>query len=113
MTCWSCGATIDDQDNFCRRCGMGQGSHLPYYYKPFAIVLLTIFALGPFALPLVWKTPRWKKNGKLIASALVLLYTAWLVWTVYRWTAMAQSLLDSQMQDLGLSPQDLKKLGLQ
>jgi hypothetical protein len=84
VNCWTCAATIDEADAFCRRCGMGQGKSLPWYYEPVWIVVLTLFALGPLSLPLIWKSPRLSKRGRLIATGLVLLFTAYLALSLKR-----------------------------
>jgi hypothetical protein len=54
-----------------------------WYYKPVAIALLTIFVLGPLALPLVWRTPVLSSRGKAIVTLLILGYTALLCWEVW------------------------------
>jgi len=56
---------------------------IPWYYKPVAIALLTIFVLGPLALPLVWRTPAFGPRGKSIAAVLILVYTVLLCWEVW------------------------------
>ena len=56
---------------------------IPWYYKPVAIALLTIFVLGPLALPLVWRTPAFSPRGKSIATLLILGYTVLLCWEVW------------------------------
>lgn len=111
MNCWDCGTAIDAQDNYCRRCGAGQGRFLAWHLKPFWIAVLALFALGPLALPLVWRTPRWGRNAKIAAAALILVYTAWLVLTVRRMALDAQKMLDQQlMGGLGMDPKELEKL---
>jgi len=110
--CWKCAAQIDPKDGVCRYCGAGQGANFPWAYKPGWIAVLTLTALGPFALPLVWRTPRLSKNGKLVGIALVLLYSFWLAYIVRQWMAAAQSMMDQQLEGSGLSPTDLKSFGL-
>lgn len=34
---------------------------------------------GPFGLPLVWKNPRFSRGVKLALTAMMVLYTGWLV----------------------------------
>jgi lipopolysaccharide export LptBFGC system permease protein LptF len=79
-SCWRCGGPIDAADRYCRHCGQGQGSLLAWYYRPFWIAVLALTALGPFALPLVWRTPRLDRTGKVIASVIVIALTAWVGW---------------------------------
>lgn len=40
--------------------------------------------LGPFALPLVFRSPKLTPNGRLVAAGLIVLYTLYLVWAIYR-----------------------------
>ncbi|GEM_PF-1940813 len=42
-------------------------------------IIATAF-LGPLALPLLWRNPRYKKSTKVIASIVVCLLTALLIW---------------------------------
>lgn len=79
-SCWSCGHRIDASDHYCRACGQGQGDYLPWYYHPLWIALLTVTALGPFTLPLVWRTPRLDRSGKWVASVAIVAVTAWVGW---------------------------------
>jgi ribosomal protein L32 len=78
--CWSCGHAIDGDDHYCRRCGLGQGAFLPWYYRPLWIVVLALTALGPLALPLVWRTPRLGRTGKWITSVVVVAVSAYVAW---------------------------------
>ena len=79
-SCWRCGYAIDSEDLYCRRCGTGQGARLAWYYRPVWIVLLAVTALGPFALPLVWRTPRLSRSGKWIMSIVVIAVSCYVGW---------------------------------
>jgi hypothetical protein len=46
-----------------------------WYYQPLWIGVLTLAVLGPFALPLVWRSPALGPRGRSIGIALILLYT--------------------------------------
>ena len=78
--CWSCGGAIDRTDLYCRHCGQGQGAALAWYYRPFWIAVLALTALGPFVLPLVWRTPRLDRTGKWVASIVVLAVSGYIAW---------------------------------
>ena len=79
-TCWSCGGAVDASDRYCRHCGQGQGAFLAWYYRPLWIALLALTALGPFVLPLVWRTPRLDRTGKWVASIAILAICGYLAW---------------------------------
>lgn len=38
--------------------------------------------LGPFALPLLWRNPRYKMKTKILGTAVVTLLTIFLIWVV-------------------------------
>lgn len=78
--CWSCGGILDAADHYCRHCGQGQGAFLTWYYRPIWIALLALTGLGPFALPLVWRTPRLDRLGKWIATIAILAVSAYVAW---------------------------------
>ena len=81
-TCWRCKKEIDGTDNFCRRCGAGQGSHVPWHYRLWGILFLT-FCLGPLALPYVIRSPLLSKTAKWVLSVLIIIFTIVLVVLVY------------------------------
>lgn len=97
MNCWNCSKPIDVPDNYCRYCGSGQGVFVPWYLKPLGIVLMTLFALGPFNLGNIWKTPLWNRKVKIGATVATLVYTAWLGLMVERVVEDAMSLVGGQM----------------
>lgn len=78
MNCWSCARAIEAPDHYCRFCGEGQGEHVAWYYHPFSLAFLALFLMGPFALGLVWKSPKFSYSGRWIATALIMAYTAYL-----------------------------------
>lgn len=51
-----------------------------WYHGVVPILLLIFFVLGPFGLPILWKSPRFSKTGKRVVTALTLLYTGFLIW---------------------------------
>ena len=48
---------------------MADGSAPPpppkWYYQPSSVVLLLFFVLGPFGLPLLWKSPAFSRGMKI------------------------------------------------
>ena len=78
--CWRCDHAIDAEDRYCRACGAGQGAALAWYYRPVWIALLALTALGPFALPLIWRTPAIGRGGKWVASIALVALSVWIGW---------------------------------
>ena len=44
------------------------------------VFLVATATLGPFALPLLWKNPRYSKKTKMAGTFAVILFTGVLVW---------------------------------
>jgi hypothetical protein len=80
VRCWNCDHPVAPDDRYCAYCAQGQGAFLRWYYRPFWIAVLALTALGPFVLPLVWRTPRLDRTAKWIATLLVLGLTAYIGW---------------------------------
>ncbi len=62
---------------------MNHGPSAPpakWYHGVVAVLILLFFVLGPFGLPVLWKSPRFSKGAKQTLTALTLLYTALLFW---------------------------------
>jgi hypothetical protein len=106
VACCRCHAAIDDGDRYCRFCGEPvdgpesesridavevKATRTPppaaprtrSYDTPWAILSLLFLGIGPFAIPLLWRsqsfTPFWKKT----LTAVVLGLTALLVLLLY------------------------------
>ena len=80
--CWSCKASIDIEDNFCRRCGKGRGKSIPWQYTHWGVILLT-FMFGPFSLYFIWKSPIISQNAKWAYTAVIFLITWQVVYAIY------------------------------
>jgi polyferredoxin len=50
-----------------------------WYLRPISVVLLLFFVLGPFGLPLLYKSPNFSKTLKIILTILVIIYTLYLI----------------------------------
>ncbi len=50
-----------------------------WHSRPWVIVLLLFFVLGPFGLPLLFRSPGFGKTWKIILTAAVIVYTVYLV----------------------------------
>lgn len=81
--CWACGAEIDAADNFCRKCGKGQGRHISWYYTYWGLIIL-ILLLGPFSLFWVWKSPVLSIGAKWFYTAVVLILMGYVIFIAYQ-----------------------------
>jgi len=50
-----------------------------WYLKPISVILALFFVLGPFGLPLLYKTPKFSKKVKIILTIAVIIYTSYLI----------------------------------
>jgi polyferredoxin len=50
-----------------------------WYLRPIGVVLLLFVVLGPFGLPLLYKSPNFSKTLKIILTIAVILYTSYLI----------------------------------
>ena len=50
-----------------------------WYLNPISVILLLFFVLGPFALPLLYKSPKFSKTLKKILTIAVLVYTLFMI----------------------------------
>lgn len=78
--CWRCDHVVDPRDHYCRSCGQGQGAFLEWYYRPLWIGVLALTVLGPFALLLVWRTPRLNYTGRWIISLAIAALSGYVAW---------------------------------
>lgn len=101
--CWGCGKALDPLDRYCRFCGRGQGLFVPWYYRPWGILLCTVLGLGPFGLILVWRSPRLDAKARWACTAGVLLVSAYFAWSCYRTWLVVRSLMPDLTQ-LGQLP---------
>ena len=87
-TCRMCESPVDATARFCSTCGfqldLARSGATPsgaakWYHNIWMVLFLLFFVLGPFGLPLVWKGPRFSRGVKLALTAVMVLYTYWLV----------------------------------
>ena len=52
---------------------------IKWYLRPIIVVILLFFVLGPFALPLLYKSPKFSKTLKIILTLVVIVYTSYLI----------------------------------
>jgi hypothetical protein len=52
---------------------------IKWYYRPVWVLILLFFVLGPFALPYLWRSPRFTRGLKIALTISVVAYTGLLV----------------------------------
>jgi len=52
-------------------------SQIKWHLRP-AAVITAILLLGPFALPMVWLSPAFKKIHKIVITIIIIFLTVWL-----------------------------------
>lgn len=57
--------------------------NVKWYLRPAPVIVLLFFILGPFALPFLYKSPKFSKGVKIALSIVVLVYTVYLTVGVY------------------------------
>jgi hypothetical protein len=50
-----------------------------WYYRPWAVLVLLFLVLGPVGLPLLWRSPSFSRNWKIVLSAAMAVYTVLLI----------------------------------
>ena len=50
-----------------------------WYLRPISVVLLLFFVLGPFGLPLLYKSPKFSRTSKILLTLVVMIYTIYLI----------------------------------
>jgi hypothetical protein len=100
LVCWSCKSPVEAADRYCRHCGSGLGAFLPWYYQPWGLGVLALFAMGPLVLPMLWKSPAVSRRGKLIGTFLLGLLTLWLVKGFYNLVQSVNSVLSTDISAL-------------
>jgi hypothetical protein len=50
-----------------------------WYLSPIGVVLLLFFVLGPFGLPLLYRSPKFSRTMKIVLTIVVTFYTAYLI----------------------------------
>jgi hypothetical protein len=58
---------------------MGKEEKIKWYLRPVGVILLLFFVLGPFGLPLLYKSPKFSKTLKIVLTIAVMIYTFYLI----------------------------------
>jgi hypothetical protein len=94
IVCPACTAVLDVKDQFCRHCGMptslreARGALLGVggpvranpIDSPWVVLALLLCALGPFALPLLYKSRAFSLPVKILLTVVVLAIAVLAVW---------------------------------
>jgi len=90
--CWNCRKPAAGEDNFCRFCGKSLAG-FPWYYQQWGIILLTLLALGPFSLVLVWRSPVLSRATRWLYTVAILGLSYYLcVQSYHAWLALKSAL---------------------
>jgi ribosomal protein L40E len=103
--CRQCTATLDADDNYCRRCGtptawgvkLGvavDGRRPVAWESPWVVLPLLFFVLGPLALPLLWRSRRFTLLWKWVLTVIITALTVFFVLTT--WIALERTLAPLQ-----------------
>jgi len=76
----------------------GEPETVRWYTRPWAILVLLFVVLGPFGLPLLWRSPRFSRSMKLVLTVLTVAYTALLVVFSLRTVETAMRNVDELLQ---------------
>jgi hypothetical protein len=58
---------------------MPKDEKVKWYMRPMGVVLLLFFVLGPFGLPLLYKSQEFSRKLKIVLTIVVILYTSYLI----------------------------------
>ena len=60
-----------------------EDEEVKWYYKPINVLLALFLVLGPFGLPLLFKSPKFNTASKILLTILVIVYTLLLIYSTF------------------------------
>ena len=94
--CPQCDAVLDVGDRFCRRCGVPLVASAPrtdtrdtskatggWLEHPLVVLAAMLLMLGPFGLPLLWRSRRFSHSWKILLTGIVLSVATFVVLTLW------------------------------
>ncbi len=67
-------------------------NEVKWYYRPWVIILLMVLFVGPFGLPLLYKSPRFSKFWKVIITFFIIGFTIYMTYvTIHTCKTLLQS----------------------
>jgi hypothetical protein len=66
-----------------------------WFHRPWAVLLMLFVVLGPFGLPLLWRSPAFSRGAKVVLTALTAVYTFLLVDETFRAARLAIATFDA------------------
>ena len=81
LVCTQCGQALDATDVYCRGCGTSvHEEQLSILQSRVGVLLMLFLGVGPFALPLLWKSPAFSTAQKVWITVLNLAFILAIVW---------------------------------
>lgn len=66
-----------------------------WFYSVWSVLLALFVVLGPFGLPLLWRSPRFSRGMKVLLTAATVVYTALLIGETLRAGRLVGEMLES------------------
>ena len=67
-----------------------------WFYSVWSVLLALFVVLGPFGLPLLWKSPRFSQGMKVLLTAATVVYTALLIRETLRAGRLVAAMFDAE-----------------
>lgn len=56
-----------------------ENEKVKWYLKPIVVIALLFIVLGPLALPMLYKSPKFSKRAKIVLTIAVILFSLYLI----------------------------------